>query len=263
MTETGALEIQRLTGEDPLGVCKGTIAQGRELRHDWGFPTDWAEDALSGLQALSEDGMPETTPLALTYASTRRSTRWYWLWNEDLTMMMGRPDPFAVVTTGWDSGSLWTNCDKQGTVWLKDKAGGMKFQTLTPHPTYTVFQMTLAGWRELLTERLLRDELNSRRQTMASYRNYATGYQNSINQAERSLAAAEESLANLDDPDWVEEAVASWLLQLRQQNERNIEQAQKSLEMAQGNLENLQPELEKAQQAVEEAQEAWQETQRV
>ena len=258
--ETGALEIQRMTGDDPLGVCKGTIAQGRELRHEWGFPTAWAEDALSGLQALSEDGMPETTPLALTYASTRRSTRWYWLWNEDLTMMMGRPDPFAVVTTGWDRDSLWTNCDKQGTTWLKDKAHGMNFQTMTPHPTYTVFQMTLAGWRDLLTERLLRNELNSRRQTLAAYQNYATGYQNSINQAERSLEAAEEQLANLDDPDWVEEAIASWLESLRGQSERAIEQAQKSLEAAQNNLEGLRPQMEEAQQAVEEALEDWNES---
>jgi tetratricopeptide (TPR) repeat protein len=258
--ETGALEIQRLTGDDPLGVCKAQMAQGRELRHDYGFPTAWAEDALSCLDALSEDGMPETTPLALTYASTNRSTRWYWVWNEDLTMMMGRPDPFAVVTTGWVRGSLWANCDKQATVWLKDKAGGLNFQSVTPHPTFTVFQMTLAGWRDLLTERLLRYELNSRRQTLASYQNYATGYQNSINQAEKALEAAEENLANLDDPDWVETAWESWMESLRGQNERAIEQAQKSLEQAQRNLENLQPQMEEAQQAVEEALEAWQES---
>ena len=261
--QTGALEITRQTGDDRLFFCKSQMAQGREVRHDWGFPTTWASQALAGLDALSEAGMPETTPLVLTSASTSRSSRWYWVWNEDLTMMMGRPDPFAVVTTEWDSGNIWTNCDKQGTVWLKDKAGGLAFHSVTPNPTFTVFQMTLAGWRDLLTEKLCRDELNSRRQTLAAYQNYATGYQNSINQAEKSLEAAEKQLANLDDPDWVEEAMASWLESLRGQSERAIEQAQNQLEQAQRNLENLQPDMEEAQKAVEEAFEDWQEIKRV
>jgi exonuclease VII small subunit len=255
---TGALEIGRQTGYDNLGVVKNQIAQGREIRHDWGVPIPWLTQALGGLDKLSEEGMPETTPLTLTSASTRRSSRWYWVWDVDLNMMMGRPDHFAVVTTKWEAGSLWTNCDKQGTTWLSDKAGGLIFQSVTPHPTFTVFQMTLEGWRGFLTELILRHELNSRRQRLASYQNYVTGHQNSINQAEKSLEAAEKSLANLDDPDWVEEAMASWLEQLRGQNERTIEQAQKSLKQAQENLENLQPEMEKAQQAVEEAFEDWQ-----
>jgi Skp family chaperone for outer membrane proteins len=261
---TGALEISRQTGEDNLFNCKQQMAIGRELRHDWGFPAPWVSQALAGLDALSDAGMPETTPLTLADATTNRSSRWYWVWNEDLTMMMGRPDPYAVVTNEWDSTTAgYTACDKPATFWLKDKADGLNFQTVTGHPIFTVFQMTLAGWRGFLNEKLCRWELNSRRQELASYQNYATQYQNSINQHEKTLEAAKETLANLDDPDWVEEAMASWLEGLRSQNERAIEQAQKSLEAAQRYLENNQPAVEEAQQAVEEAFEAWQESQRV
>lgn len=251
----GALEIERQAGDDRLFPVKAEVAKGEQINPTWGFPDSFVPQAMAKLDELAAAGMSETTPLTLTYAATRRSTRWYWVWNEDLTMLTTRPTE-TVVTTEWDGDSLWTNCDKQGTTWLKDKASGLKV-------SHRWFQTTMVGWRNYLNELLLNHERTQARQTLNTLNNYMGQYQRSFHEAEQAIEAGEEQLANLDDPDWVETAWESWMAHLRNNAERQIVEGEKKRDAAKRNMENLSPQVDEAAEAWQEAQEAWQETQRV
>lgn len=253
----GAMEIERQTGDDRMFPVKLDVSKGQEINPSWGFPDPFVPLAVGRLEQLVEAGMPETTPLVLAYANTNRSVRWYWVWNEDLTMLTSRPEE-TVVTKEWDGDSLWTNCDKQGTTWLKDKASGLSLSG----GRYW-FQTTIASWRNYLNGILLNHERTQRRQTLNSLNTYMGQYHRSLTEAEQAIEAAEQQLANLDDPDWVETSWASWMEHLRNTAERNIEAAEKKRDAAKRNMDGLKPEVEAAGEAWQAAQEAWQEAQKV
>ena len=99
--------------------------------------------------------------------------------------------------------------------------------------------------------------------TLNNLNAYMGQYQRSFNDAEQAIDAAEQQLANLDDPDWVETAWASWMDNLRSSAERNIEAAEKKRDAATRNMEGLGPQVDAAAEAWQAAQEAWQETQKV
>lgn len=250
----GAMEITRQTGDDRLFPVKAEISKGEQINPTWGFPDSFVAQAVAKLDKLAEAGMPETTPLVMAYGNTNRSVRWYWVWSEDLTMLTTRPED-VVVTTEWDGDSLWTNCDKQGRNWLKDKASGLSL-------SYRWFQTTMRDWRNYLNELLLNDERTQRRQDLNTLNTYMGQYQRSFNEAEQAIEASEQQLANLDDPEWVETAWASWMDHLRNSAERNIEEAEKKRDAATRNMEGLAPRVDEAAEAWQAAQEAWQETQK-
>ena len=253
--KAGAMEIERLTGDDRLFPVKAEVAKGEQINPTWGFPDSFVRAAMAKLDKLAKSGMPETTPLVMAYGNTNRSVRWYWVWNEDLTMLTTRPTE-TVVTTEWDGDSLWTNCDKQGTTWLKDKASGLSL-------SHRWFQTTMRDWRNYLNELLLNHERAQRRQTLNSLNTYMGQYQRSFNEAERQIEAGEEQLANLEDPEWVETAWESWMDHLRRNAEQNIEAGEKKRDAATRNMEGLGPQVDEAAEAWQAAQEAWQETQTV
>ena len=255
MSKAGALEIERLSGDDRLFPVKAEVAKGEQINPTWGFPDSFVLAAMAKLDELAAAGMSETTPLVMAYGNTNRSVRWYWVWNEDLTMLTTRPTD-TVVTTEWDGDSLWTNCDKQGTTWLKDKASGLSL-------SHRWFQTTMVGWRNYLNELLLNHERTQARQELNALNNYMGQYQRSFNEAEQAIEAAEQQLANLDDPDWVETAWAGWMDHLRNNAERQIVEGEKKRDAAARNMEGLVPQVEEASEAWQAAQEAWQETQRV
>jgi hypothetical protein len=253
--KAGAMEIERLTGDDRLFPVKAEVAKGEAIDPTWGFPESFVLQAMAKLDELADAGMSETTPLVMAYGNTNRSVRWYWVWNEDLTMLTTRPTE-TVVTTEWDGDSLWTNCDKHGTTWLKDKASGLSL-------SHRWFQTTMRDWRNYLNELLLNNERTQARQTLNTLKTYMGQYQRSFNEAERQIEAGEEQLANLGDPDWVETAWESWMDRLRNSAERNIEEGEEKRNAAKRDLAGLSPQVEEATSAWQAAQEAWQETQRV
>jgi len=255
MSKAGALEIERQTGDDRLFPAKAEVSKGEEINPSWGFPDPFVPLAVGRLEQLVEAGMPETTPLVLAYANTNRSVRWYWVWNEDLTMLTSRPEE-TVVTKEWDGDSLWTNCDKQGTTWLKDKASGLSL-------SYRWFQTTIESWRNYLNGLLLNHERTMARQTLNSLNTYMGQYQRSLTEAEQAIEAAEQQLANLEDPEWVETAWESWMDHLRNNAERNIEDGEKKRDAAKRNMEGLGPQVDEAAEAWQAAQEAWQAAQTV
>ena len=253
--KAGAMEIERITGDDRMLPVKAEMSKGEQINPSWGFPDSFVRQAMVKLDKLAEAGMSETTPLVLAYATTRRSQRWYWVWNEDLTMLTTRPTE-TVVTTEWDASSVWTNCDKKGTTWLKDKAEGLSL-------SYRWFQTTMKEWRKYLNGVLLDHDRTMARQTLNTLNTYMGQYQRSFNDAEQTIEAAEEQLANLEDPDWVETAWQNWMDHLRNGAERNIEAAEKQKDAATRNMEGLSPQVDEAAETWQKAQEAWQESQSV
>lgn len=253
--KANAMEIDRLTGGDRLFSVKAEVAKGEQINPSQGFPDSFVRAALAKLDKLAEAGMPETTPLVMAYGNTNRSVRWYWVWNEDLSMLTTYPNE-TVVTTEWDASSVWTNCDKKANTWLKDKAEGLSL-------SYRWFQTTMTEWRKYLNGVLLNHERTMARQTLKSLNTYMGQYQRSFNEAEQAIEAADEQLANLEDPDWVETAWQNWKNHLRNSAERNIEAAEKQRDAATRNMEGLGPQVDEAAETWREAQEAWQEAQSV